>query len=112
MFDIISECLKTNFQNNAMSSNIRLLLLGTCYIKVYLDHHVTTYKVGGMVAECLAAPPHSKKVLGSIPTGDTVQKGISLAFRCGVCIDAFAHISLFSPSTKKNHKNMQNCIWW
>ena len=73
----------------------------------------------GTVAQVLAPPPHSKKVMGSIPTWGAVGSGgqvlprpsvlrwaISRAFLCGVCM--FSPCSQGVSSTKNpNRKNMQ-----
>src|SRR4029434_11050731 len=71
------------------------------------------------VAQVLALPPHSKKVMGSIPAWGAVGSGgqvpprpsvlrwaISRAFLCGVCM--FSPCSQGVSSTKNpNRKNMQ-----
>ena len=71
------------------------------------------------MAQVLALPPHSKKVMGSIPAWGAVGSGgqvlprpsvlrwaISRAFLCGVCM--FSPCSQGVSSNKKpNRKNMQ-----
>ena len=79
--------------------------------------HLTS--VCGTVAQVLALPPHSKKVMGLIPAWGAVGSGgqvlprpsvlrwaISRAFLCGVCM--FSPCSQGVSSTKNpNRKNMQ-----
>ena len=67
---------------------------------------------GGTVAQVLALPPHSKKVLGSIPAwvlprSSVLRWAISRAFLCVVCMFSLCSQGV-SSSKNPNRKNMQN----
>src|SRR4029434_1971488 len=88
-----------------------------CYIDMCM--YIYTVYIRGTVAQVLALPPHSKKVMGSILAWGAVGSGgqvlprpsllrwaISRAFPCGVCM--FSPCSQGVSSNKNpNRKNIQ-----
>ena len=96
-----------NFWDNCFENRV----IGLSRTPDVITLHLARWLRCGTVAQVLALPPHSKKVMGSIPTWGAVGSGgqvlprvhsaqwaISRAFLCGVCM--FSPCSQGGSSTK------------